>query len=311
MKNAKRKVLITGGSSFIGRHLTSSLSDKNYEITSIYHQHLPEPMPGVFPVCSDFSSPDLILAPLRDIGTVYHLAWAFNLKGQQDSNSKADGGVKPLNLSITENIVQAMEKLGTQRIVFLSAIGARKHATHPFLREKYLAELCILNSNIPEKIIIRTAPVCGGEGTSDRMIRAIEKLLQTPVFFPIPDSEKKMSPVHIDYLTDFLLKIDGFDLKNYRTVLYELFGSETYTVRQLFMNLAEKRGIKSKISMGGVLGDSLSPLFDRVKKEEKDFLRVRDYCALTADSDKYVNQENPFNGLISKKVDGFEKVIAP
>lgn len=311
MSDRLNRVMITGGSSFVGRYLTAALSDKKYEITSVYHQHLPEPMTGVFPVCSDFSSPDLLAAPLRGIHTVFHLAWAYNLKGQPErhSNQNSDHLRKPANLIITENLVKSMESLGTKRIVFISAIGANKNAKHPFLKEKYLAELCILNSKIPEKIIIRSAPICGGEGTSDRMTYAIEKLLKTPFIYPIPHSEQRFSPVHIDSMTKLLVDLESFDLNGYGSLLYEMSGSEEFTVRQLFQKLAAKKGIRSKLSMGGFMGDSLSTLFDRVKKEERDFIRFRDYCGLVGEFDKYINQRNPLQSVVPEKVDGFEKIV--
>ena len=175
-------VLVTGGSGFIGQRLVRRLSNDGPVAVSMYHHRLPESLPNVFPVCSDMSSAELLAAPLRGIKTVVHMAWEGGLVGPTDTANwnPMSPAALPKNVKILKNLIAAMERAGTQRIVFVSAIGASSSAKAPFLREKYLAEFYVLNSTIPEKVVIRSSIACDSEGTSDRFVRSILRVMKFP-----------------------------------------------------------------------------------------------------------------------------------
>lgn len=304
-----QRIMITGGSSYLGRRLTAKFSESTLEVTSVYHQHLPEPMKGVYPFCTDFSSPQLLAAPLRDIDTVYHLAWANNIKGSRETSKKDAKETVMKNLQMTENLIHAMESIGTRRIVFVSAIGAHKLSEQMFLKEKYLCELAIINSKIPEKIIVRSSPLCGGDLNSDRMIMAMDKILKSPVVYPIPGNDQKISPVFVDSMTDVLFNLESFEMNGRSSLIFEVTGSQEFAVKDMFKGLASQKGIGSKWSVSGFLGRALCPLFDRVKKEDHEGLRFRDYLAIQRGADKYIQTENPFQPFLPSQIGGFEKVL--
>ena len=146
-------ILVTGGSGYVGTELVKYLASMGETVVSMYRHRLPEPREHVFPVCSDLASEELLAAPLRGVETVIHLAWERNLLGPESGNVSFGLGrndTKTNNIRLLQNLVAAMEKANTKRIVFVSAHGAAYNAAEPFLREKYCGEICILNSKIPE-----------------------------------------------------------------------------------------------------------------------------------------------------------------
>jgi uncharacterized protein YbjT (DUF2867 family) len=174
-------VLITGGSGFIGQHLIRKMA-KDRQVIALYHHKLPESMDNVFPVSSDMSTPELLAAPLRGVSTVVHLAWTGGLSGSLESISE-DPVVSSnysQNLLCLKNLIAAMEKGRCQRIIFVSALGASRTSRSPFLREKYHAEFLILNSKIPEKLIIRSGAVWGDRYGHDRFLNSILKVMKYP-----------------------------------------------------------------------------------------------------------------------------------
>ncbi|MEI6399247.1 MAG: NAD(P)H-binding protein, partial [Pseudomonadota bacterium] len=184
-------VLVTGSAGFIGREVASKLAATNAQVVSMYHYRLPEAAEGLYPFSSDLSSPDLLATPLRGISTVVHLAWST--KGAAADNARAGGALHAnpshqhagANIPMLRNLIAGMERAGTKRIVFLSALGARRNCENLFLLEKYICELMIINSDIPEKVIIRSASVISGPISNDRMVQSLLSSIRWPGVYPL------------------------------------------------------------------------------------------------------------------------------
>ena len=140
-RKVDQAVLVTGGSGFIGKHIVKHLAEAGETVVCMYHHRLPEPMANVYPVCSDMGSSELIAAPLRGVESVIHLAWEGGFVGPTERVSwNLNSNNLPKNARLLKNLLSAMERAGTKRIVFMSAIGASRNAKTPFLQEKYLSE---------------------------------------------------------------------------------------------------------------------------------------------------------------------------
>ena len=219
-------VLITGGSGFVGKKLVKVLSDANKSIVSIYHHRFTEPMANVYPVCSDLSSTELLAAPLRGVSTVVYLAWEHNFLGPSEGlkfDPISKKGSK--NIFLLNNMIKAMEKAGTRRIIFLSAVGASDSSNNSFLREKYFAEFCILNSAIPEKVIIRSSIIIGSDIGEDRFLRSITGLMRFPWICPIPSSKNSISPISVTDICGIIKSSLDSDLEFGGTIA-EVYGQK-------------------------------------------------------------------------------------
>ncbi len=301
-------VLVTGGSGFIGKHLVKRLSAEGETIVSMYHHRLPEPMASVYPVCSDMSSAELIAAPLRGVDTVVHLAWGGNFTGptgEVDWTMKS--GKYTHNITTVLNLIAAMEKAGTRRIIFVSAMGASRKAQTPFLREKYLAEFFILNSRIPEKIILRSTLVCGGP-QSDKFVQSVLGVMQYPAFYPVPDAKKTMSPISVDDLALMLCGLVRQKVEDVAAVV-EITGQQTYKVEDVFKMISSQFSRGSKIPLKGFLGDSLLPLFERRKKDIAS-PKIRDYLSLGSNSDESMQVGNPLLTALPTHLRSFQDIVS-
>ena len=185
----KEALLVTGVSGYVGSCLLSRLARVDSSVLVLYRKSLPELLDRFFPVFSDLSDPELLKAPLRGVKTVVHLAWEGSFQGQEGSGSSLE---QTNNLSGMKNLISSAEKVGVQRFIFLSALGASEKSEDAFLREKYEAEHFLINSNIPEKVILRSPVVFGGEKSKDRFWASVHRLLKTPVFYPVPTKKKKI-----------------------------------------------------------------------------------------------------------------------
>ena len=303
-------VLVTGGSGFIGRRLVKRFADDGQTVVCMYHHRLPEPMANVYPVCSDMGSSELIAAPLRGVHTVVHLAWEGNFVGPAE---KVSGNLNskdaPKNIKLLKNLIGAMEKAGTRRLVFISAIGASRQATSPFLQEKYLAELNILNSSIPEKIILRSTVACGGEGSNDKFIRSIVRVMQFPGVYPVPKQKENLSPLHVDDLVDVLANAAADELVHKNGIL-EVRGKESYGIDELFKLVSERYVTGSKIALRGLLGTSLMPLFERDTKQDPNGAKLKHFLSVGNNLDDTIERENPLKDLLPAKYHSFKDVLS-
>lgn len=301
-------ILVTGGSGFVGKHVVKKLAEDEQTVVCMYHHRLPEPMANVYPVCSDMGSSELIAAPLRGVNTVIHLAWEGSFVGSNEKlNWTPESQSAPKNIRLLKNLIAAMEKAGTRRLVFLSAIGANRYAKTRFLQEKYLAEFFILNSKIPEKIILRSTLVCGG--SNDKFLRSIINVMQFPVFYPVPQRKEMLSPLHIKDLSKIISDAATVQVTKNCAIL-ELRGQEDFKVDEVFKMVSEKFAKGTKFAVRGVIGNALLPLFERDSRRNHELVRLRDYLAIGSSVDASTQVDNPLANLVPEKLFSFKDILA-
>jgi nucleoside-diphosphate-sugar epimerase len=293
-------ILVTGGSGFIGRYLVKRLSETKETVVNLYHHRLPEPMPNVYPVCSDLSLSELLLAPLRGIDTVIHLAWHNSfINSPSEINWNLDRASLPTNARMTLNLIEAMERSGAKRIVFISAMGASRYAQSAFLREKYLAELLVTNSKIPEKIILRSSLVFGEGGASDRLIQSILHLMRLPGIYPVPCAKQKIAPIFVEDLVQSIAHFARSNITD-KTVLCELAGTQEIQVDELFQLVAQKfmHG-QRKLPVKGFIGNQLYPLVERERLKSVGSPRLRELLTISGKLNESIGQNNPLTNTMA------------
>jgi dihydroflavonol-4-reductase len=108
------RVLVTGGSGFIGRHLVSALVARNRQVRVLDLLPPAHVLPEVQYIQGSVLDPDLVNEALRDIGEVYHLA---ALPGMWLPNK---GDFHTINYLGTEAVIKAARKCGIARFLHCS-----------------------------------------------------------------------------------------------------------------------------------------------------------------------------------------------
>jgi uncharacterized protein YbjT (DUF2867 family) len=307
-------ILVTGGAGFVGQHVVRQLAELGKTVVALYHHKLPESLDNVYPVGSDMGSAELLAAPLRGIDTVIHLAWEGGLTGPSEPVtfnclSAGTGHGLPRNAQVLRNLLTAMERAGTRRIVFVSAAGAGRSATIPFLQEKYLAEFLVLNSKIPEKVILRSTVVFGGQG-SDRFVRSIMRVMKYPVY-PVPKLASAVAPVHVKDLASAVVAAaqNPFRESGEPAALLDVQGGENYAVQDLFKIVSERCVKGTRIALPSFLGTPLLPLFERDGATPQPVAKIGHFLALGAPKRKVEAEtdaaEQPLQGVLPKKLATF------
>ncbi|MEN9834946.1 MAG: hypothetical protein RL011_1139 [Pseudomonadota bacterium] len=301
-------IMVTGGSGFIGSHLVRKLTEQHRTVVAVYRRKLPESLDRVYPVCTDLSSPELMAAPLRGVGTVVHLAWEGGFAGSVPPGTDWRHLEKPedsVNLKMLGNLVKAMERAGTQRIVLLSAIGAKAQAGSPFLCEKYAAESLVINSRIKERIIIRTAVAWGGQQSNDRFLRSLLRVMRYPIY-PVPQRRGNLAPIFVQDLATILGSCCKIKLNEHVAVL-EVHGRESYQVQEIFRIVADKLAKGARIPLGGFLGQTLLPLLERDRRTNSDTPKLQHVLGIGGLVDASLAVANPLTSVIPRDLAAFRE----
>jgi len=293
-KNLPKSVIVTGGSGYIGHHLVTLLSRLGVGVFSTYRTRVDVSKPyGVVPVYLDLKAQDKVSQALGYADVVVHLAW---------ENGLGDGGA---NLLATSNLLGHMETLKIPRIVFLSSLKASKQATTAFLKEKYEAESLIVNSSVPEKIILRSSSVFGGEREGE-FLRLVQSMIRSSFFYPVPDIDSCVNPVHVNDLDRLLISLITSELDE-ACIILDFVGRKSYGLSDLFDFVSRFRLNGKRIPIKSFLGDSIIKFYTR--KDPLDAQRLRDHLLIGSQINSNTRTNNPLAGCIPKKLASFEDCL--
>ncbi len=288
-------ILVAGSAGFIGKALIRKLSDAGRAMNCLYHAHLPDPVPHMTPTFADMMRREHIISTLAGVGTVVHLAWSQSFRARWEEAFWAQEGVRQdgRNIAMVKNLVSAMEEAGTRRIIFVSALGASRTAESWYLQEKYFAEALILNSKIPEKIILRSSLAYADLGAKDRLVAAIERLMRFPWFYPVPKCQEKLAPIHVSDLAEIIYRLIDIAIMEPANLI-EVSGLEALDIEDVFRFVSVGIGKGAHIALKGLLGQALTPLFEQMQKRRSETSPdLRDLLTVGNSRDKAVEIDNP------------------
>jgi UDP-glucose 4-epimerase len=110
------KILVTGGTGFIGSHVVDQLIEKDHEVT-ILDQRNPERGDTKFVDC-DIGDLDGLVKAFKDIDIVYHLAAVSNVNNVYDAPIES---VEANSLG-TVKILEAARRSDVSRVIFASTV---------------------------------------------------------------------------------------------------------------------------------------------------------------------------------------------
>jgi nucleoside-diphosphate-sugar epimerase len=115
------KILVTGGSGFVGRHLSKALKTKGYSLTSLGRTNLKESDPSTWDesLIADFES-SFSIPDLSDFDCVIHLAGhAHSQRSGDEENEKH----RTVNYIATEKLIKKAVQDRVTEFIFISSIA--------------------------------------------------------------------------------------------------------------------------------------------------------------------------------------------
>jgi len=233
------KVLVAGGTGFIGSYLCRALDDDGHDVTALSRS--PEDAPeGVTGVGGDVTDHGSIASAVEGHDAVVNLVALSPLFEPDGGNRMHDR----IHRGGTENLVRAAEDGGVERFVQLSALGADPNGDTAYIRAKGEAETIVRESDL-DWTIFRPSVVFGEGGEFVSFTKRLKGMFAPGVpLYPLPGGGKtRFQPIWVEDLVPMIAAAVTDDEHVGET--YEIGGPDVLTLRQVtdLVYEAEKKGV--------------------------------------------------------------------
>jgi len=116
------RILVTGGSGFVGANLVTALLDRGHPVRSFDRAPSPLPdRPGLEMLQGDICDPDTVAAAVDGIDTVFHTAAIIDLMGGASVTEDYRQRSFAVNVDGTKNLLHAAQGAGVKRFVYTAS----------------------------------------------------------------------------------------------------------------------------------------------------------------------------------------------
>ena len=232
-------VLVTGGDGFVGRNLCAELVERGHDVTSLSR----DPDPGVLPegvetAAGNVTELDSIESAFEGQDVVVNLVALSPLFTPDGGNEMHE----KIHLAGTENVIEAAEAHGVERLVQMSGVDADPDGPTHYLRAKGAAEEVVQSSDL-EWVILRPSIVFGDGDEIVPFTKRLKKLFAPAIpLYPLPGGGKKtvFQPIWVGDLAEIMADTLEDDAHVGQT--YELGGPEVLTLRDVTEKVYESEG---------------------------------------------------------------------
>ena len=217
-----KKILILGGTGFVGRHLCEKLAKINYRATVLTRRRA--------------NAKHLQMLPTVDVveGSAYDAATLTPLLAEHDAvvNLVAilhgtEAAFDKTHVQLPLGLVKACDAAGQRRIVHVSSLGADINAPAMYQRSKARGEAVLLSSGL-DISVLRPSVIFGAE---DKFLNTFATLQKIFPVIPLGGSTARFQPVWVQDVASALLKC----IEDNATIgqTFEACGPEIFTLKQL------------------------------------------------------------------------------
>jgi uncharacterized protein YbjT (DUF2867 family) len=224
------RVLVLGGSGFIGRHVVAALAGRGVKVT--------------VPSRRRERAKHLILLPTVDVietdvmanGVLEHLVRGYdaviNLVGVLHGPDFDTPHVK-----LPEAIIAACRATGVKRLVHTSALGAAPDGPSAYQRSKGKGEQAVMAASDLEVTVFRPSVVFGRE---DRFVNTFACLARFSPVLMIPCPDARFQPVYVGDVANAI--VSSLEEPDAHGRSYELAGPRQYTLKELVRQVCHWTG---------------------------------------------------------------------
>ena len=227
------KVLVTGGTGFIGRHLCTELLDRDHDVTALSRTPDSDVVPpGVEVAMGDVTARDSLTEAFRDSDAVINLVSPSPLFEPKGGNEMYDR----VHRVGTENCLEVAETHEVRRFVQISGLGVDPNGPTHYLRAKGRAEELVRAADV-DWTIFRPSVVFGD---GDEFV-GFTRMLTPPLLAPLPGGgSTRFQPIYVKDVVEMIA--DALEDNAHVGEVYEIGGPEVLTLANVAKLARNARG---------------------------------------------------------------------
>ena len=214
------RVLVLGGSGFVGRHLVAALVRRGVRVT-VPSRHRERAKHLIL-----LPTVDVVEADINQRGVLDRLA-----KGQDAVINLVGilhGDFQRAHVEIPMTVIAACRVAGVERIVHMSALGAAPDAPSEYLRTKAMAEQAMLDADDRHVTVFRPSVIFGPE---DRFLNQFSEMAKWLAVLAVPCPDARFQPVYVgDVARAMAVSLEDTETFGQK---YDLAGPREYKLKQL------------------------------------------------------------------------------
>lgn len=227
-----KKIIILGGTGFVGRHVCEKLVEAQCSVTVVTRRRRNAQHLLMLPMV------DVIETPAYDIMSLTSLLAGHDavvnliaiLHGSEAAFEKT-------HVQLPLALARACEASGVRRVVHISALGAALDSASMYQRSKARGEAVLVGAGL-DLTVLRPSVIFGAE---DKFLNTFARLQQLFPVIPLAGSQARFQPVWVEDVARAVVHC----LQTPGTIgkVYELCGPEVFTLKQLVLLAGRYAGI--------------------------------------------------------------------
>jgi uncharacterized protein YbjT (DUF2867 family) len=223
------KVLVTGGTGFVGPHVVRAIQDAGHDVRALVRRGS---VPGAERAEGDMTDAESLRRAAQGVDAVVHLVAIRQGKQEQFQRVMVDG---------THDLLAAAREAGVAHFVHMSALGTSEETKDlvPYYRAKWLQEGLVRESGL-EHVIFRPSFVFGKDGGIIPTFRKLAKV--APVTPIIGSGRQRIQPIWVDDVAAYFARALAKPEAKNRT--FELGGPDIVSWDEFWMRLKRALGVR-------------------------------------------------------------------
>lgn len=239
-----KKVLLLGGSGFLGTYIANRLSQRGIEVTIPTRRRERTKalimQPGVDMPEANIHCPETLTELVRGKDAVINLVGILHSRDVQLPYSR---DFAEAHVELPKKIIAACQATGVRRLLHMSALKADPKGPSEYLCSKGDGEAIVLAARNQLDVTVFRPSVIFGLG--DSFLSTFANVLKKAPFFPLGFGQARFQPVWAADVADAF--VDSLGDESTFGQVYDLVGPKVYTLRELVDYTAELTGSTAKI----------------------------------------------------------------
>lgn len=246
-----RRIVVLGGSGFVGHSLLNQLSAHGHRLTVLSRHPERHRDLGVLPStvlrAVDLEDPAQLARHLEGADTVINLVGILNPTGRQ--------GFSQIHVELPKRLIAACRQAGVAELHQMSALKAGQGLSR-YLKSRGETEQVVRESGL-RWTLYRPSLIFGRH---DSLVGRFARLLRTSPVFPLPRAQVRLAPTWVGDVAEAIVRcVEQPLLSQHQT--FELYGPEVLTLGELVHAIRDAAGLRTGIvELGDGAGRLLAQL---------------------------------------------------